>query len=81
MMLCTLILIIDHNIITPFYQRAESLLSSDLTFPEGIAIDWISRNIYFTGHMQGFGVLILGVLVLRLQLTGSVGTSTLPVSV
>jgi len=29
-------------------KRAESLLSSDLTFPEGIAIDWISRNIYFT---------------------------------
>ena len=32
-------------------QRAESLLSSDLTFPEGIAVDWISRNIYFTGDI------------------------------
>merc|ERR1712240_872987 len=30
-------------------KNAESLLSSNLTFPEGIAIDWISRNIYFTG--------------------------------
>ena len=32
-------------------QRAETLLSSDLTFPEGIAVDWISRNIYFTGDI------------------------------
>ena len=34
---------------TNSHQRVESLLSSGLTFPEGIAIDWISRNIYYTG--------------------------------
>ena len=38
---------------TNSHQRVESLLSSGLTFPEGIAIDWISRNIYYTGDWCG----------------------------
>lgn len=29
-------------------KGVETLLSGDLSFPEGIAVDWVSRNIYFT---------------------------------
>ena len=30
-------------------QGAESLVSSGLGFPEGLAVDWVSRNVYITG--------------------------------
>ena len=44
---------------TNSHQRVESLLSSGLTFPEGIAIDWISRNIYYTGDWCGISSIVM----------------------